>query len=356
MKFNYDKHKKIIILLAYTVLALIGSYLVIVKAIPVIAPFVVALIFAFLISPVVDFFNNKLKINRKISSIIVILLIFAMLISLISVTISELYSLAESLIAELLSSANLEGLTIVSSEINKVFGLEIDLALSFKNLLLPIAQGLISVIKSVASNIPQAFVASVVFILSTYFLTVDKESLVNFFASLVGKKNVIWISEIKKISKKSISSYVKAQLILMSITFSELLIGFTVMKLFGLFDLKYTFLIALLTAILDALPVFGTGAVLIPWSIYNIIVARFDLAIALLALYIICVVVRQFTEPKVVGDSLGLHPLVTLLSMYIGLKLIGIGGMILLPIISLFVIQLYKAGAFNKIKEMIFED
>ena len=167
MKFNYDKHKKIIILLAYTVLALIGSYLVIVKAIPVIAPFVVALIFAFLISPVVDFFNNKLKINRKISSIIVILLIFAMLISLISVTISELYSLAESLIAELLSSANLEGLTIVSSEINKVFGLEIDLALSFKNLLLPIAQGLISVIKSVASNIPQAFVASVVFILST---------------------------------------------------------------------------------------------------------------------------------------------------------------------------------------------
>ena len=144
----------------------------------------------------------------------------------------------------------------------------------------------------------------------------------------------------------------------MSITFSELLIGFTVMKLFGLFDLKYTFLIALLTAILDALPVFGTGAVLIPWSIYNIIVARFDLAIAiaLLALYIICVVVRQFTEPKVVGDSLGLHPLVTLLSMYIGLKLIGIGGMILLPIISLFVIQLYKAGAFNKIKEMIFED
>ena len=71
-------------------------------------------------------------------------------------------------------------------------------------------------------------------------------------------------------------------------------------------------------------------------------------------MYIICLAVRQFTEPKVVGESLGLHPLITLLAMYIGLKLIGIGGMILLPVSTLFVIQLYKAGAFDRIKK-IFE-
>jgi len=353
MNFDMEKHKKIIILLAYLVLTLLGAYFVFVKAIPIVTPFIIALVFAFLINPIVDFFNEKMKINRKISSLIVILLIFAIIISILAVAITEIYSLAESLIAELLSTANLEGLTIISKEINKIFGVEIDLTSTVKNLVLPLAQGLLSVIKSIASNIPQAFIASVVFILSTYIIIVDKEAIMNFISKIIGEQNINWISEIRIISKKSITQYVKAQLILMSVTFSELLVGFTIMELIGIFDLKYIFLIAFLIAILDALPVFGTGTVLIPWCLYNVVIARFDGAIALLIMYIICLVVRQFIEPKVVGETLGLHPLVTLLSMYVGLQLLGLGGMILLPIITLFVIQLYKAGAFDRIKKML---
>lgn len=353
MNFDLEKHKKIIILLSYLVLTLTGAYFVFVKAIPIVTPFIIALIFAFLINPIVDFFNEKLKINRKVSSLMVILLIFAILISLLAIAITEIYSLSESLIAELLSTANLEGLNIISKEINRVFGIDIDLTNTVKNLVLPLAQGLLSVIKSIASNIPQAFIASVVFILSTYIIIVDKQVIISFMEKIIGKQNVNWISEIRRISKKSITQYVKAQLILMSVTFSELLVGFTIMELIGIFDLQYIFLIAFLVALLDALPIFGTGTVLIPWCLYNVIIARFDGAIALLIMYIICLVVRQFIEPKVVGESLGLHPLVTLLSMYIGLQLLGLGGMILLPIITLFVIQLYKAGAFDKIKKML---
>lgn len=353
MNFDLEKHKKIIILLSYLVLTLTGAYFVFVKAIPIVTPFIIALIFAFLINPIVDFFNEKLKINRKVSSLMVILLIFAILISLLAIAITEIYSLSESLIAELLSTASLEGLNIISKEINRVFGIDIDLTNTVKNLVLPLAQGLLSVIKSIASNIPQAFIASVVFILSTYIIIVDKQVIISFMEKIIGKQNVNWISEIRRISKKSITQYVKAQLILMSVTFSELLVGFTIMELIGIFDLQYIFLIAFLVALLDALPIFGTGTVLIPWCLYNVIIARFDGAIALLIMYIICLVVRQFIEPKVVGESLGLHPLVTLLSMYIGLQLLGLGGMILLPIITLFVIQLYKAGAFDKIKKML---
>ena len=283
-------------------------------------------------------------------------MIFVILSSIIVVTASEIYYIIEGFVTRFISNANVDNLSIVSDRINKMFGLEIDLMNTMKNLVLPIAQGSLAIIKSIASNIPQAFIASVVFILTTYILVVDKEKIFNFITKLIGKKNVIWINEIRKISKNSIMGYVKAQLILMSITFSELLIGFTLINIFGLADIKYAFLFAFLIALLDALPVFGTGAVLIPWSLYNVLLTRFDLAIALFALYIVCIVVRQFIEPKIVGVSLGLHPLVTLFSMYLGLKLIGIGGMILLPVITIFVIQLYKAGAFDKIKEMIQED
>lgn len=356
MNLDYDKHKKIMIFIAYTVLVLIGSYILFVKAIPMLAPFIVALIFAFLINPIVDFFNERLKVNRKLSSIIVILLIFAILISIIAVAISEIYSFLESVVSELLVTTNLEGLTIISNEINRIFGIDIDLANSVKNLVVPALQGTLSVIKSVVSNVPQAFIASVIFILSAFIISVDKKNILAFITKLIGEKNVNWINEIRRISKNSISKYVKAQLILMSVTFSELLIGFTILELIGITDFKFTFLVAFLIALLDALPIFGTGTVLIPWCLYNVLLSRFDLAVALLIIYIVCLIVRQFVEPKVVGESLGLHPLVTLLAMYIGYRLLGLAGMILLPIITLFIIQLYNAGAFNRIKEILKKD
>ncbi len=352
MNLDYEKHKKIIILIFYIVLAIAGVFLLFTKVFPVILPFIAAFIFAYLINPVVNFLSVRIKMGRKISSVIAILLVFAIVISLVVIAAGEIYQFAQSLISDFLTTAKIEELSIISDTIYKIFRIEIDLVNMVKNLVTPIAQGLVSVIKSVATNVPKAFIASVIFILATYVMVVDKDKILNFFKRLIGEKNAKWLNETRKISKHSILQYIKAQLTIMTITFSELLLGFTVLELIGIIDLKFMFLISFLIALLDALPVFGTGAVLIPWCIYNVILGRFDLAVSLLILYIICLVVRQFVEPKIVGEKLGLHPLVTLIAMYSGLKLMGIFGMILFPVLTLFIIQFEKAGAFDFIKNI----
>jgi sporulation integral membrane protein YtvI len=131
--------------------------------------------------------------------------------------------------------------------------------------------------------------------------------------------------------------FIKAQSILISVTFIELLIGYS------LIGVKYVFSLALITAVVDALPVLGTGTILIPAAAINLIMGNVPKALAFIALYIVILIVRQFLEPKVVAQSLGLHPLVTLISIYVGLQLFGIIGLFLGPIIVVIIKALQKA-------------
>ena len=348
---EHEKQKKLLYRLSSLLLLGLFIFLIFVKFIPLITPFMIALLFAFLINPLVDFFETRLKVNRKLSSAIVLLILFFLLVLILIISVTELYSLGEDLVSNLMLTANFEGLSYLSEKLYFLFGLDLDLVEGVKNLIMPLVQGMLSVIKNIAVNVPQAFISTIVFVLATYFLVADKERIMTFLYRILKEKNARWVLEIRNISKRSISKYVKAQLTMMVITFCELTIGFTVMELIGIVDLKYIFLLALGIAVIDALPVFGTGAVLIPWALYGVLMGQFDLAAALLILYVVCLTVRQFVEPKVVGESLGLHPLVTLLSMFLGLKLIGIGGMILFPILALLLIQLNRAGAFDRLKE-----
>lgn len=353
MNLNFDKHKKIVIVLFYAIVTLTASYFLFVKVVPIVSPFIAALIISMVISPIVDFFVKKIKLDRRLSSILVIILIFILLFTIIGFTINQIYELSEKLINKYLLNGNIQGLAIISDKIQEFTGRDIDLVSSFQNFLTPIAQGILTFTKTVVSNVPDAFVASIVFILSTYFMVSDKERILKAIYKVIGKRNEIWIKRIKEIAKSSIVKYIKAQFIMILITLSELLLGFFIIRILGIDEMNYFFLIALGIAVLDALPIFGTGGVLVPWCMWEIVVARFDFAFALLIIYITCLVVRQMIEPKIVGESLGIHPLITLLSMYVGLKTIGVGGMIILPVITLFVIQLYKFGAFDIIKKII---
>ena len=110
------------------------------------------------------------------------------------------------------------------------------------------------------------------------------------------------------------------------LTFVQLLIGFMVL------DIRFPFLFALLVAAVDFLPVLGTGTVLIPWGIVLAVAGSPFKGVGLLILWVITLIVRQIAEPKIMGKSLGIHPLFSLLATYFGLKLFGIGGMLLFPI------------------------
>lgn len=119
----------------------------------------------------------------------------------------------------------------------------------------------------------------------------------------------------------------------MSVTFIEMFIGLSVLRVFGIYSSNYTVIIAIVTAIVDIIPVLGTGTVLIPWAAYNLIVGNYSLAIGLAVIYAAITVIRQIIEPKLVAGQLGLSPVVTICSLYLGLKIFGVFGMIIAPIL-----------------------
>lgn len=199
--------------------------------------------------------------------------------------------------------------------------------------LMGIVMGMIDFVKF----LPDVLVFIIVMMVSAYFMSRDRREISEFLSKRIPPN---WFDKIRSLRDDMIGALVgfaKAQIILMAVTFLELLIGYQIL------GVKYAFFFALLTAIVDALPVLGTGTVLIPTAIFYFVMGNIPRGLGFLILYLIIFVIRQILEPRVVSQSLGLHPLVTLMSMYIGLRLLGVLGMFLGPIIVIIVKAFYKA-------------
>ena len=130
----------------------------------------------------------------------------------------------------------------------------------------------------------------------------------------------------------------------MLVTFTEVFIGLTILKMLGLFSSNYIAVIAVVTAIVDVIPVLGTGTIVLPWAAYSFIIGDVGMGIGLLVLYATVTVIRQIVEPKLVAGQLGLPPFVTLIAMYLGLKIIGVLGVFILPIIAIMLKLLNDEG------------
>ena len=134
----------------------------------------------------------------------------------------------------------------------------------------------------------------------------------------------------------SVFKLIKGYAILMLMTFLELLAGFLILRV------KYALLLSLLIAVVDILPVLGTGTVLIPWGIAGLILKNTALGIGILVLYAVITVIRNFAEPKIIGKQIGINPLFTLLSMFIGIKLLGFAGVIIFPTALIVTVKYYS--------------
>lgn len=187
-------------------------------------------------------------------------------------------------------------------------------------------------IYSVAKNIPSVAIGLVIGIIATIYFTKDYRHITKFISRQMpdGKKNLL--PEIKHIFSTTVVKLIKSYGIIMLITFSELFISFSVMKMLGVMTISYIPLIALCITLFDILPVAGTGGILIPWALISLILGNYKQAIGVIVTYILITIIRQYVEPKVIGNSLGVHPLITLAGMYFGLKLFGFLGMIVVPL------------------------
>ena len=190
----------------------------------------------------------------------------------------------------------------------------------------------LSGVYGVVKNIPSIMIGIVIGIIAWIFFTKDYNYIVKFIQNQLpeGKKNLL--VEIKQVFSKTILKMARAYGLIMLITFFELFLGFTVLSLLGIMKNNYFVFIAALIAIFDILPIAGSGGILIPWALISLVMGNMKQAIGIIVIYIIISIVRQYIEPKIVGDTLGVHPIVTLMGLYFGLKLFGFLGMFIVPL------------------------
>lgn len=335
-----NNFKKIAIFAIVVISVTIGVFLLF-KLAFFLLPFLIAFGLSSLMEPLIKLLDKKLRISRRVSAPIIVVLLLASIVALVVFgvlrTIDEiktLITLAPAFFSNLYVRIN--DLMIEGSEYIEWLPTEITNSLgsvlsNLSNTVTNFGKAVVKGAFVTAISLPEAIIFTIITTLATYFLAKDREKI---SSVLMNQLPESWISRVLKIKKDlfvAIFGYIKAALIIMAITFTELLIGLSII------GVEYPLMLAFLIAIIDALPVLGTGGILIPWSLYSFVTGDIRMGISLIALYLVVLVIRQIVEPKVVGQQIGVYPLLTLLAMYIGLKMIGFAGLILGPITFLLI-------------------
>lgn len=186
---------------------------------------------------------------------------------------------------------------------------------------------------STAKQIPSILIAIIVCLVASCFMASDYDEITGFIKRQFPKEKRKDLSRAKALLKSSLSKMAKAYALIMTVTFTEMFLGLTALHMLGIYSSSFTVIIAIVTAIVDIIPVLGTGTILIPWAAYSLIVGNYALAIGLAVIYAVITVIRQIVEPKLVAGQLGLSPVVTVTALYLGLKIFGVFGMIIAPIL-----------------------
>lgn len=360
MKYENDGYihyilKTLAILLKLTTYALIflATIFVIRLIFNYLSPFIFAILISFLIRPIAKIFQS-MKIGKGFSVAISILLVYGALFSLLALGLSkgiaELVDLTSRL--PVYSNAIYNFFANLSKEAqNLYFQLPPEVTIyatdTVKNLLDKLGILLTNTAKSAVNilyTLPGLGIMFIITSVATFFFTKDSDKIQNFFYRQFTPTWKNKLINFKTNLLNALVGFLKAQLILISITFMESLIGLNVI------GIKYAFIISVLVSLVDILPVLGTGSVYVPWGIISIIIGKYKLGISLLVLYAIIVVVRYMIEPKIVGQQLGIHPLVSLISMYVGVRLMGAVGVILGPTIAVTIKASQNAGILPKFK------
>lgn len=308
-------------------------------------PFIIGFAIAFLLRPIITKLTEKTNGHEKIWALVTICL-FYITIGLAIATLSyqgfqilkdvvfklpKLYNnYVVPWLQELTRMANFLGIESFETWIDQLFD-------SLGSIISSASEGLINSLGQVTMSIPSFLISFIFAILSSAFITSDYRKITNFILLQLTDTQKAIVFKTKSFIKTTIGKFIVGYSKIMIITFIELSIGLTILQIHNSIP------IAFLIAIFDILPVFGTGGIMIPWICIALLRTNFHLAIGLLIVYIIITIIRNIIEPKIVGKQLGLHPLLMLLCMYLGIRLFGFLGLFLLPATILLIIELNKS-------------
>lgn len=320
----------------------------------ILLPFILAILLAIIIEPVVNVFEVRFHLKRiwaVIISLILVLGSFIVVITILTVAIiremTALYRLAVSQSDVVISDIMTWFEELRTSYLLANLPAQLDVAI--QESLQKAIQMIQQLMDTVINGLMQGFAllpGILIFIgfaaVATFLIVKDRALIRTFIISLIPSAARSHTIELISELIKALSGFIKAYAILITIT---TIITMIALKLLGA---EYAFLIGIIVGLFDVLPILGPGAIMIPWSIWNFIIGDIRMGISLLVIYTTISVVRQFLEPQILGDSIGLHPLATLVSLYVGLQLGGIVGMIMGPVLVVIFIACYRVGLFDR--------
>ena len=352
--------KKYLRIILNIIIPLTGLYLVCVwgpRVLGFFIPFVIGWMIALIANPLVRFLEKRLKIVRKHGSMLIIAGVLALIISLLYFVLGKAYVEIREFIGDLpalydSAAAEIRGAVQNGNRMfeflpdefrTAVIQFTENIGTYVGDLVSKAAAPTVEIAGNVAKGIPNVLVNTVITILSSYLFIAEQDKILAWMRRYAPKFVLRYAEYLKKDARGVIGGYFLAQFRIMFVVAGILAVGFLFLKV------KYGLLLAVLISMLDFLPVFGTGTALFPWAAVKLFTGEYTYAAGLLILYVVTQVSRQLIQPKIVGDSMGLPPLLTLFLLYLGFKVKGIAGMILAVPIGLIFINFYKYGAFDSL-------
>lgn len=327
-------------------------------------PFLIAFVITLIIEPLIRKVMKYTKLTRKVSAIITMLVVFGIIIGLLIWGISNIITESSNLLNGLNDYA-VKITNFINNLTNNVRFESIQIPQNLKSIIDNSTNDTINILSNAARTwlnnvinsmryLPSILIYIGITAIATYFICADRIYILDQIEYHLPKK---WVSKIGSHARNIISSlgnYLKAQAVLIIIAFFIVLIGLYIFKFIG-WKVEYPLIAALGIGFVDALPIVGSGTVMLPWAIISATNGNINLAVGLIVLYIIVIVTRQLIEPKIISNHIGIHPIFTLIAMYTGFKVIGVIGMFVGPIILIIIKNIFGNLIDNGVVKTIFD-
>lgn len=316
-------------------------------------PFILALILALLMEPMVRFVQVNTHLKRAgaaaVSLIAVVGTVFYLIFLIISVIVKELsrfypqvVNYSDNIVATL--TETISNFKLFYLNLNLPAGVEKSIQDNLGKILevlKNLVDGSLNILINILTMLPGIFVFMAIVAVATFLLIKDRVAIQDFFMRFIPDSAQSKTMNVIRQLFEVMVGFIKAYSMLITVTMLVTMVGLAILRV------EYVLTIGIVVGLCDILPVLGPGAIMVPWIIWEFATGNSKLGIGLLVLYVTTSVVRQILEPKIVGDNIGLHPLATLVSLYIGLQLGGMVGMILGPVTLVIIIACYRAGLFS---------
>lgn len=305
-------------------------------------PFVMALIIALCVQKPSLKLSQKTGIKKGMISAFLAGFVYILFVTMIALFIGIIAINFEELLE--FASVIFEKASVISSnlqkKINNSFGeafVKYDIFTEnfYENAFQRLSTYLTSALGKIFKNLPKVFLNFVIALVASCYIAKDFDILKKFYRNLFGVKAYLKTVKVKTIIENCVFKMAKGYIIILFVTFLELILGFMVLRI------KNAVLLAVLIAFVDLLPILGTGTVLLPWGIIEILLSHTK-GFGLIALYFIITLIRNFIEPKIIGKQMGINPLFTLAAMFLGLKSFGFLGLLTFPIVLIVTIRYFK--------------